>query len=278
MVALAHEQGNQLDEALSSVLLAEQPNFRDLGGVPAGPGREFRRGVVYRAQALTGLSDEATSALRSLGLSHVVDLRMERERRELPVALPPHMTVVVADVMADLADNGAVAAGSAMSSNDDDATVKVERAAPAGGRDMMLETYRNFVRLPSAKAGYGAFVRCVIEADGATAVYCAAGKDRTGWAAAFLQAFVGVDEDTVIAAYTQSNRNLVGRYTGRIQEVRDSGGDVEAFLAVVDAHPDYLGAAFEFMGSEYGDVEGYLIKGLGLSERDLAALERRLVA
>jgi protein-tyrosine phosphatase len=257
-----------------SALQAEILNFRDLGGFSVGPGREFRRGVVFRTQALTGLSLEAVAELRDLGITHAVDLRMEHERTSLPVILPPSMTVVIADVMAQRADSAVVEAGAATSAGSGSSVT--EHSRPTSGRAMMAETYRDFIRLPSAQAAYAQFLRTVIEADGATAVYCAAGKDRTGWAAALLQTFAGVDPAVVSHEYVASNEHLVSRYAPRIQAERDSGGDVDALLALVDANPDYLASALACLVDDYGDVDGYLIHGLGLSERDLELLRDRV--
>jgi protein-tyrosine phosphatase len=229
--------------------------------------------VVFRTQALSGLSDEAQAELLAIGLTRVVDLRMGRERIDLPVTVPASIAVVVADVVGDTDADGAAAAGQAATGNDDQ---PLPSPRP-GGKDMMLETYRNFVQLPAAQAAYGSFARTVLEGDGAVAVYCAAGKDRTGWAAAFLQSFAGVDEATAIDEYAQSNIHLVTRYGPRIESMRESGGDLEAFKALVNADPDYLAEAFAHMRALYGDIEGYLTKGLGLSQAELASLEARIV-
>lgn len=263
-----------MDELLFPALHAEVPNFRDLGGVAAGTGREFRRGVVFRTQALTGLSPQAQGELVALGITSAVDLRMERERIDLPVTVPTDIEVIVADVVGEGASDGAAKAGAAATGK---GTVQTADAAPAGGRDMMLETYRNFIRLPAAQTAYAAFARAVINTEGAVAVYCAAGKDRTGWAAAFMQNFAGADEATVIGEYEKSNARLVSRYTPRIKSVREAGGDLEALKALVNANPDYLAEAFAFMRSNFGDIEGYLTNALGLSHAELLALEGRIV-
>ena len=263
-----------MNEQLFPALTAEVPNFRDLGGVPAGPGREFRRGVVYRTQALTGLSSQAQAELRALGLTRVIDLRMENERVDLPVSVPDGIAVLVADVVGDARASGAAAAGAAATGQESQGAAE---ASPPGGKDMMLETYRNFVRSPAAQKAYGSFARAVATEDGSVAVYCAAGKDRTGWAAAFLQSFAGVDEATAIEEYAKSNTYLVTRYEPRIESVRASGGDLVALKALVSADPDYLAEAFAFMRKEFGDVESYMSMGLGLSQDELSRLHGRVV-
>lgn len=265
-----HAGGKHMVDVPVVALHAEILNFRDLGGFPVGSGLEFRRGVVYRTQALTGLSPLAVAELSALGITHAVDLRMDHERSSLPVHLPVSMTVVVADVMAGRADSAVAEAGAAESGGREAAP------RPTSGREMMAQTYRDFIRLPSAQAAYAEFLRTVIAADGATAVYCAAGKDRTGWAAALLQTFAGVDPAVVSLEYAASNERLVTRYAPRIQAERDAGGDVEALLALVDANPDYLASALDCMVDEYGDVDTYVGRGLGLSARERELLRGRV--
>lgn len=262
-----------MNEQLFPALTAEVPNFRDLGGVPAGEGREFRSGVVFRTQALVGLSPQAQAELQTLGLTQVVDLRMANERTDLPVTLPAGIEVLVADVIGDIAQSAAATAGAAATGRD----IGKQAANSPGGKLMMLETYRNFVQLPAAQAAFGAFARTVAQQGSVVAVYCAAGKDRTGWAAAFLQNFAGVDEATAIEEYAKSNTYLVSRYGPRIDRVRAAGGDVDAFKALVNADPDYLAEAFACMRESYGDIEAYLSKALGLSQEELDQLEMRIV-
>ena len=69
----------------------------------------------------------------------------------------------------------------------------------------MHEAYRDFIRLDSANAAYREFATGVANGQGAIAFHCTAGKDRTGWGAAMLQLFVGVDTDAVVAHYLESS-------------------------------------------------------------------------
>jgi len=260
-----------VDELALATVRAEFPNFRDLGGLPTTSGRQMRPGVVFRAQAPTGISAEAVAALDTLGVRNLVDLRMPHERAEFAVALPPQFLIVVADVMEGHGDSVAAAAGAAREES------KPIESPAGGGKDRMMETYRSFVSLASAQAAYASFLRSVLRGEGATAVYCAAGKDRTGWAAAIVQTFAGIDRSTAISSYVESNVNLVGRYQRRLADAQESGADMEALRALIDAHPDYLMAAFERMDAQYGDIEGYLRQGLGMTADELTALQARLV-
>ena len=63
------------------------PNLRDIGGYPAsgGTGHSIRRGVVYRGGAPSNrIDDDGWAAIKSLGITHVYDLRstLEIEKAE----------------------------------------------------------------------------------------------------------------------------------------------------------------------------------------------------
>lgn len=262
---------------LVATVRGEFSNFRDLGGLATSEGGEFRRGVVFRTQALVDPKPEVSSALLQLGLAAAVDLRMDHERTELPINLPASVSVVIANVAADMAAaNAATTAGAAAAPRNVDKNAYYPKGV-TGGYDMMIEMYQKLVGMPSAQKGYSSFLRTVANTEGAVAVFCAAGKDRTGWAAALLQSFAGVERDLVIDSYLQTNQNLTDRYANAVEEVRSSGGDVKAFLEMVNSNADYLAAAFTAVESMYGDFNRYLIEGLGLTSDELVALKQKVV-
>ncbi len=57
------------------------PNLRDLGGYPVpGSKNSIRRGVIYRAGAPSSrIDDEGWTTIKSLGITHVYDLRSNPE-------------------------------------------------------------------------------------------------------------------------------------------------------------------------------------------------------
>ena len=65
--------------------------------------------MLYRTGQLVDLSPEAETALTSLGISAVYDLRTEGEREPKPDNLPAEIALVCADVLADAPESGATA-------------------------------------------------------------------------------------------------------------------------------------------------------------------------
>ena len=68
----------------------------------------------------------------------------------------------------------------------------------------MAEEYRRFAKAPGARRAVQRMVTLL--GDGGTVLtHCFAGKDRTGFGVALLLDAAGVDRDTVMADYLQSN-------------------------------------------------------------------------
>lgn len=274
---MSESSTNSYGELVETVR-SEYSNFRDVGGLQARDGHMFAPGVVFRTQALVDPAPEVRDALMALQLSTVVDLRMDHERAELPMGLPESVEVVIANVAADFAKkNGITEAGAAAAPRRLDKNAYVPSANLSGGYKMMMSMYRGLVTFDSAKLGYAQMLRSIINTEGSVAIFCAAGKDRTGWGSALLQSFAGVEDQLIIDSYLETNTNLSDRYASAIEDVKNSGGDMEAFMAVVSSNGDYLAEGFSTLRSSYGDTASYFAEGLGLTDHELQQLESRIL-
>jgi len=138
-----------------SPLLEVAPNFRDIAAHAP-----LTRGLAYRSSELVGMSAQAQSVLRSLGVTTVYDLRTQAERTPSPDSLPEPIHLVIADVLADAPSSGA-AALAALGSGGQQVDIAAVNNAIGGGkaRDLMIDSYRDFIRLPSAANAYALFLR-----------------------------------------------------------------------------------------------------------------------
>lgn len=121
--------------------------------------------------------------------------------------------------------------------------------------------YRAFITAPGASAAFAAVLRDIQNTDGAVVYHCSAGKDRTGWMTAVLLTILGVDRATVDADYLLSN-------TFRHANPNDPINGVNLGL---------LNTAFDTAIAEYGSFENYVSRGLGLSDKDVATLQAKLL-
>ncbi len=96
-------------------------------------------------------------------------------------------------------------------------------------------------------------------------IHCTAGKDRTGFACALILHALGVPDDLIAQDYLLTNRF----YRRDPSASPDLPEEVRQVLASVEA--SFLAAAFDAIGAEYGDLEGYFSDGLGLGAGERAS-------
>lgn len=263
-----------LAEDQRTALLAAAPNFRDVGGYPARDGAAMKTGVVFRTGQLSGLPDDAQQALVALQLQMVVDLRTDAEREPKPDTLPTTVRLAIANVLADNPTGGAAALASLANQTGGAPDIQKINSVISNGQAaaLMLDTYRDFVRLPSALTAYRTLLTSVAEGDVPIAFHCTAGKDRTGWAAALIQSFVGVADDVILTDYLRSNDNTMQTFEPFVTAFGQVGGDADALRALVEVRPEYLQAGLDELERSYGSLDGYLREGLGLSDTTLTKL------
>jgi protein-tyrosine phosphatase len=108
-------------------------------------------------------------------------------------------------------------------------------------------------------------------------VHCAAGKDRTGFAAALVLLALGVPRDVVMRDYM-----LTARYfspdteMARLQQKYGMEHiDADAVRPMLEVHEDYLDRGLVSIEQNYGSVERYLREVLGVGPAELAELRAR---
>jgi protein-tyrosine phosphatase len=143
---------------------------------------------------------------------------------------------------------------------------------------MFVESYRSFVRLPSACVGFRQLYEGLADPGHLPAMlHCTTGKDRTGWACAALQLLLGVPQDAVLEDYLESNARVLRKYGPHLKALAAGGGDPSILLPVLSVRPEYLEAAIDAACGDYGSIEGYFRNGLGIGKETLHALRQRLV-
>jgi protein-tyrosine phosphatase len=254
--------------------IASLPNLRDVGGYSTRTGGRVRTGLVYRSTALARLDGPDAEAFAALNIRTVYDLRTALERTSAPDRLPPGTTHVVADVI-----DGKVE-GSPGHMLELLSRPEVAERELGGDRAtaLWLRHYRDFVRLDSARAAYGSVFRGVAEEPLRPVLFhCSTGKDRTGWAAAALLLFLGVDYPDVMDDYLASARYVEPMLQPFAEEYASRGGDPALIHAVFATLPAYLDASLDEVRRTYGDIEGYVADGLGIDGDTRAAIRDALV-
>lgn len=252
-------------------------NCRDLGGWAVASGGTVRRGSVYRATELHGLTDDGFAQLASLGLRTVFDLRTTAERDAQPDRLPTGVRDVHLDVLADDPSNAAAGAADLPKLLADPAALGA-LFAQTSVVDLFAAAYRGVVSLPSAIVAYREMYTELADATQRPVLFhWTTGKDRTGWGAAALLSFLGVDHDDVVAEYLLTNTEILPFTQPMYDEFATAGGDPELLRPALGVDAAYLATAFEEMAARFGSIEDYFSRGLALDDATLDALRDGLV-
>ncbi len=234
-------------------------NFRDFGGLTTQDGACLVAGRLYRSANPARITSGGAAQLARLGIGTVVDLRGTVERTKA------------------LADFGAAPIAIRATPIEPKTSVRLretlaEPGASAGQvRDLMIDSYRGYVN-DAAPAFGAAFHAILAETDGALLVHCTAGKDRTGFVVAVLQAALGVPRDAIIGDYLATNLHW-----DRASAVGHVPMESNAVEPVLVADADYLAAAFEEIEKRDGDALAFLHRATGgrIIQRQLDALIER---
>jgi protein-tyrosine phosphatase len=231
-------------------------NVRDLGGYRTKDGRRVKFGRIYRAAALSRLTEADAAALRQAGIGRVVDLRGGQEREHAPSRLGEitiHPLSIEPSLGASIRDIAA-----RREATDQDIVGLMCRAYTAYAMDWHHRYAAMFALLLEEKAP-------------ALLFHCTAGKDRTGFGAALVLAALGVDRATVHADYLATNRLWRGD-----PELRIMLPPVVADV-LMSVRPDFLDAAFTAIIAAHGSVDTYLAERLNLTRERRLALQASLL-
>src|SRR5450631_495519 len=229
-------------------------NFRDLGGYPTRHGRNVRWRQIFRSNHLGQITSADSEILRGLGIRSAFDFRGTEERgaaacglAEIAVHSLPIEPTVVATLRTRRAEAGVL--------------------SPADALEVMRDSYRNYVRHNTPR--FRALFSHLLEDRAPLVIHCTAGKDRTGFACALILHVLDVPDELIAEDYLLTNRF----YRRDPTASSDLPEEVRQVLARVEA--SFLAAAFDAIRDDYGDLENYLVDGLGLGAGERARLQAR---
>lgn len=237
-------------------------NFRDLGGVAAGPDFVVATGKVFRSDGLHRADSRERQTLADLGIATVVDLRSraEVERWGRFDTDTTESAWIHASLLEELWTLDMLQAG--MSADDFLAARYMEMASTAGDN---ISAILRTIASPESHA---------------VAFHCSAGKDRTGLIAALVYSAIGVDDATIAADYSATAANmdaLLGWIRARTADRGDLADGMVNQPAQFLACPP--GAILGFLGElrrRHGSVDGYL-DDIGINADDRQNLRAQLL-
>lgn len=273
LVRLATASGESFVTAERVLPLEGGRNFRDLGGYRTVDGRRVKWGKVYRSGTMSGLTDADYQRLSSLGIEVICDFRAQEEREREPTnfrRIGPDLDYLTRDYRTDASALRAI--------------FSEGRPTPDKVRGAMTSLYGE---IPYQHAdSYRTMFTQLAEGNVPLAFNCAAGKDRTGVAAALLLAMLGVPHESVVADYALSDKIVdFERSFARVTSPSAKPGPYD-FLAKLPADvrapllrsdPAYVEYALAEIGRREGSLDNYFTRVLGLTEAQIGSIRSRLL-
>ncbi|HSO64216.1 MAG TPA: tyrosine-protein phosphatase [Ornithinibacter sp.] len=247
-------------------------NMRDLGGLPTRDGRRTASGRLIRSDNLQDLTDaDVTRLVDELGVTDIVDLRTETEvhlegpgpLRRVESLTHHHHSLIEERQAGETAEE--VGERALLTPRDED--------RPSRDARFWAEHYLGYLaRRPDSVA---AALRVIADAEGATVVHCAAGKDRTGTVVALALDVAGVPRDEIVADYVLTAERI-DAIIGRLMP-RPSYGEALAKQKSEDQLPraESIEAILDALHDGWGGAPGWL-RERGWSEADVERLRARL--
>ncbi|WP_376698979.1 tyrosine-protein phosphatase [Listeria booriae] len=264
---IQHPDGTHMVIGERTIPLEGCFNFRDLGGYVNTAGKTVKWGKLYRSSLLTNITEKDKDTLEKLGVSWICDLRSTSEIAAKPTPALAHIK------------NRHIPIGTAKNESTESQKIDI----PDDHRvyePLMGESYRVFAQ---SKDGFREIFNDIIEKEEVPFLFhCTAGKDRTGVLGALLLKLLDIPENTILADYELTNQyadNILGEMQGLVNAFSNSEKkiDLENFRPMAEARPAYLEIAFDEMQKEYGSVDAYLEKGIGITPSEKAKFQTMML-
>lgn len=230
-------------------------NFRDLGGYKTADGHVVKWGKVYRSADISHLTDSDMDTLQNRHIHTVVDFRGTQESAKAPDHLLPKTDYILCPAGSDSLPDPS------------------KMAAIMSKGNMLQEMYGNTRYL---EARYRPFFQklSALPQDEALLFHCTGGRDRTGIGAALLLNLLGVPENTIIEDYTASNVYLKPMNETWVKQMAAASKMDEAKVRdMMLLRPELIQSTFAAIRKDYGSMEAFYEKGLGLDSTAIGKLK-----
>ncbi len=222
-------------------------NCRELGGYNTQYGQQTKWHALLRSSDMSKLTEEDIIFLKEYGVHTVIDLRGADE-----IEIKP---------------NGLENTAFCQYHNIPLITELVSNIAFTTEKQNMGDFY---VELLENNQAIKQIFECIAHAEeGSIIFHCAAGKDRTGILAMLLLSLAGVEKKDILSNYEVSYTNLESMHN--LEKLHE-----KIPVELIYSKSEYIAKAYDYLRSNYGTVEQYLL-AKGVEQDAVMAVRTRLV-
>ena len=264
----------QVAHSQRAIAFEEIENARDMGSLVMQDGKIVRTGMLVRSGNLAKAADSDVAVLKEkYHLTDVFDFRFEAEANAAPDRIIDGVSYIHLSTLPKAFIQGFSSSRVDTTKMDtrDMVAVLMKYAFEPKAQTMARQLYPAIVTDSAAQHYYGMFLRGVLNAKGGVLWHCSQGKDRAGWASAFLLAALGACRETIVEDFDLSNQSYarqVEALTAKIQG-KDGSDEAVAFIrAMVGVSRENFEATLDLIDQRYGSLSQYIEKQLGFSKEE----------
>lgn len=259
-------------ESNRAIALEGVANTRDLGGLRTGDGRSIKPGLLIRSGEIDHISDAGKEKLEEIGVVAVIDLRTTKEATADPAVWPDgigptrynfplleRQSAIIEDMRRQ------IAAGTAEGKWMDQSFSDTFDYMPTDYSNEIRQVFDVLLETPPGQP---------------VLFHCSGGKDRTGVVTVVLLSALGVTEDDIKADFMMSNElirpdALAQMIADKVNASNGSSMKAEDVWPSVGVRPEYLKVFYASIERNYGNMDGYIQEGLGLTADEIGLMQER---
>jgi protein-tyrosine phosphatase len=272
----------QVAHSQRAIAFEEIENARDMGTLVMQDGQTVRTGMLVRSGCLAKATDSDVAVLKEkYHLTDVFDFRFEAEANAAPDRIIVGVSYTHLSTLPKAFIEGFSSSGRSDSVKMDKKSMMetlMKYAFEPKAQTMVRQLYPAIVTDSTAQHYYGEFLRGVLRAEGGVLWHCSQGKDRAGWASAFLLAALGASRETIVEDFDLSNQSYARQAEALIAKIQGkdgSDGAVAFIRAMVGVSRENFEATLDLIDQRYGSLSGYIEKQLGFSKEEQQQLKEK---
>lgn len=241
-------------------------NTRDIGGIDTEYKCKIKKGLLFRSDKLSYLTEKDYDILRKRGIKQIIDFRSEKEKRREPNVVPSDF--IYKEIPIEL-DKKML----------NDIKLSLNYSSVYRLEEMMKKCNRDFVVKYSKH--FSEFIKTILKTKLPTLFHCSFGKDRTGFATAIIHYICGVSKKDIFRDYLLSNdyiKNDIDREYEKMYKILDiPNANPSKLLPLILVKREYLHDSFNSAKNIYGSFDNYISYKLRLSNTELSELKYYLL-
>ena len=264
----------QVANSQRAIAYEEIENARDMGSLVMKDGKVIRTGMLVRSGNLSKATDSDVALLKEkYHLTDVFDFRFEAEANAAPDRIIDGVSYTHLSTLPQAFIQGFSSSRADTTNMDtrDMLAVLMKYAFDLKAQTMARQLYPAIVTDSTAQLYYGEFLRGVLNAKGGALWHCSQGKDRAGWASAFLLAALGASRETIVEDFDLSNQSYANKVEALSARVRDKEGGDEAVAfirAMVGVSRENFETTLDLIDQRYGSLSQYIENQLGFKKEE----------